>query len=136
MLTYLIIYICAKGFFFMLLFFRFFIYKKIIFPQHIALTVNLSVNNAQPILGENLTFICKTNVSQDTTITSWRLYKDRTIVQTKKINTFNVLITELNSNNFSCQVVSNWSIEVDSTEIMLDTRGILIISVYYSFRTS
>jgi len=120
----------------MLLFFRFFIYKKIIFPQHIALTVNLSVNNAQPILGENLTFICKTNVSQDTTITSWRLYKDRTIVQTKKINTFNVLITELNSNNFSCQVVSNWSIEVDSTEIMLDTRGILIISVYYSFRTS
>ncbi|XP_066915197.1 receptor-type tyrosine-protein phosphatase S-like isoform X5 [Clytia hemisphaerica] len=87
-----------------------------------ALTVTLTTDAPEPLIGNNITLTCNAVNTSNSENNTWSLYRNDSLLITQSNNTFQVTINEF-SNEYFCSAKSDWTLDANSTKIQIKARA-------------
>lgn len=90
--------------------------------------VNLTLSVEGKIIGNEMALICTSFSSADTQIIRWKFYEDDVLFADTQSNNALKKITSLKS-SFHCETVSNWTISVNSTKVMVMAKAFAGVNI-------
>ena len=86
------------------------------------MTVTLTADTLNPLIGSNVTLTCNAVNTSNSEINTWSLYRNGSLLSTQSTGIFQVTVNEFN-NKFFCSAKSDWTLDANSTELQIQARG-------------